>query len=98
LLRIPVVLIENQHRHGGRGREMAILVTPLDVTAYRATHGQPHDDFDAFGTAKADVVDMLRLRERHRILFDQIDEAHIPLGIVVAGSLAVNPMRQGPDA
>src|SRR5438105_738580 len=87
------VLIQHE-RHCGSGGQIIILMQFAQAFAQRAAHRQPHDAFDAFGAAKAHIVDVPHAGELHRVFLEQLEKAHVPFGVVEAGALAVHLVRQ----
>lgn len=60
----------------------------------RAAHREPHDLLRPLGAAEPDVVGVLHRGERLRVTIDQLEKARVPLGVVEAGALAVQLVRE----
>ncbi len=96
LHRIGLVLgafVDRRGDAGHRGQVVAALAA-LHLGRQRAAHGQPHHHLGAFVAAQPRVVGQRHVRQLLGIVLEQVEEALVPDGVVEAGALAVNLVRQ----
>ena len=84
-----VVLVDHRDDRRHRGQVVG-AVQLLHLRGQGPAHDQPHDHLGAFQAAALGVLGDGELRQLFRVLLEQLEELHVPGGIVEPGALAVH--------
>ena len=92
---LGVVLVDRGGDAGHRRQVVGRGAGSLMLRRHRAAHDQPHDDFGAFHAAERRVVARCVIRvSASGSLLEEVEKLLVPLGVVEAGALAVDLVRQ----